>query len=695
MSNAPQEPPARHQGPQAGGFDFGQAWAVVVTEVRAIVRDRRAFFTAVVLPILLYPVMFLLMDVMEKNSEERVEAKTHRVALELSELPGDVAERLWATLAQEQWNLELVPADPACVAASRSAAPSAEDLLVEDSVVLAVAQAPPKDDGKLSPPRLELFFDAGDSDSQVAAGRLREAAAGLVETVERELILDTLGSDPAELVATKEVDLAPAEDAAGHALGKLLPLIAVLVLVSSASFASLSAFAGEREAGTLETLLVQPVPGVTLAAGKMAAIALVGFLALVGNAVSFLGSAAAGLGGLQGFSGDAMGAGAGRVLGGVALVFPTALFLCAATALVSARARTFREGQNLILPLTIFTTALAAPVAVDRVTLDPLLALIPVTGGTLAFRDALSGNLRTLPAAVAWLASSGWAWLLIRRVGHLLDAERLLREAAVAGETAARRIQSRRALAWGFGSVLLIFVVGGWLQAQSLVAGLTLTLWGLALGLALLSARGTARRAGESIPKALWLRAPRLPHLAVAILAAPGLARVVLWLADKQAQFLPIPQMQGEFVQALGDLSLWSSLFLFALSPGICEELLFRGAILSGLRRDLGPAKVIAWQALLFGLVHASIYRFVPTALLGAILASLTLRARSLWPAILLHSTYNAVLVSGLLDPGSSSAPGPAPWVATLLSPLATTLAALLALALFLRFPGRDDAPKR
>jgi membrane protease YdiL (CAAX protease family) len=86
-------------------------------------------------------------------------------------------------------------------------------------------------------------------------------------------------------------------------------------------------------------------------------------------------------------------------------------------------------------------------------------------------------------------------------------------------------------------------------------------------------------------------------------------------------------------------------LALVALSPAICEELFFRGALLSGLRRDLPVWRVIAIEMFFFGAVHMSIYRFLPTAILGGVLAALTLRARSLWPAVILHATYNGLLV--------------------------------------------------
>jgi sodium transport system permease protein len=118
-----------------------------------------------------------------------------------------------------------------------------------------------------------------------------------------------------------------------------------------------------------------------------------------------------------------------------------------------------------------------------------------------------------------------------------------------------------------------------------------------------------------------------------------------------QQEVLPLPSgydAEGAFGGLL-DLPAWALLFLVAASPAICEELLFRGALLSGLRRDQGAAKSIWTSALLFGLVHASIHRFLPTTILGALLAALSLSSRSLWPAIALHGAYNAILVLHML----------------------------------------------
>ena len=82
-------------------------------------------------------------------------------------------------------------------------------------------------------------------------------------------------------------------------------------------------------------------------------------------------------------------------------------------------------------------------------------------------------------------------------------------------------------------------------------------------------------------------------------------------------------------------------------TPGLVEELLFRGSLLSAMRKDWRWPRILAWQALYFALVHASIYRLLPTGILGALLAAIALRSRSVVPAMVLHISYNGLLVLG------------------------------------------------
>jgi len=660
------------------GPSFARATRTVArNEIRRLARDRRALFSAVLLPALIYPLVFHGQAWLQSFSKESMSAQTVRVALDLGSAPEPIALGLERLLGQEvpieivypgQLGLgevgdalrELQPAlyegQPEALVAERALV----GRLFEQDIDLLVLGAP----HAVLPARLLLrvHHDGSDETSNEALARTRRALDALERERRTELIHLALGvDDPARGLDLTAIDVASAEDAGGAALGRLLPLLAVLVLVSGGAFAALGTFAGEREAGTLETLLVQPVSSAVVAWGKFQAVLLVGLAALVCNVGSMLVSLSFGLGALPGLDpvhgGALLSAGGERLLLGALVFLPAGVMICALLALVSARARSFREGQHMLLPLSILVAVPAGVAGWTDLTLDPLLAVTPLFGPCLALRDALRGSLQAGPAWIAMAAGAGWAWLAIRALARTLDAERVLQQVDVERESGQRRMQSRGALRWGVASVLLVYGIGGWLQSRWPLGGLLGTLWILLPLLAFLAVRGTARRAKESLARALGLRRAALGHALGALLLAPALMQMNLGLAEFQERFMPLPAYALEAARQLtflDDLSPLTIFFVLAVSPAVCEELLFRGAILSGLRRDLSPARAALLQALLFAAAHMSIHRMAPTALIGFVLGALTLRSRSLYPAMLLHVGYNGMIA---LSDG-------APWLA-------------------------------
>lgn len=630
---------------------------VLVTELLGILRDRRALFAGLVLPALLYPLMFLGQGWLEDIAEETLEAKEVHIAVELAQLDEELRERVLQLLEQQVPIVidELPPgACDAIDAALQEGTPEAwmreselaQDILGTDGDLLLHALPDP------SAPENALFrmhFDGANDDSREARSRTNEALDTLREEQRTARFASDFGGDPAAGFVSRSLDLASDEDKGGALLGRLLPLIAVLVLLSGGSFAALAAFAGERESGTLETLLVQPVEGLKIVQGKFLAVLTASFATLVLNTASLLGCVALGLGKLPA-EGAAGGLGIDRILLGALLLVPVSLLVASVLCLVCGKARSFREGQNYILPLTLVAALPSALALSPEVELDPLLACVPIAGSALALREAMIGNLAWLPGLLAFSTTLGYAWLALRKLGTLFDGERALSDSRAPEELAQRRGQSRAALAWGWGGVFAVYLVGGLVQSLHPLWGLAATLWLLLPFAAWRAARGTARRAGESLRETLALRLPAPHHALAAVLLAPPLVRLAeTWIVWQQT-VLPLPSGMtdgGGLAEEILSLSPASLVFALAVSPGICEELFFRGAILSGLRRDLPAWRVVLWQAVLFGAVHASIYRFAPTAVLGALLAALTLRTRSLLPAVLLHIAYNGSLVLG------------------------------------------------
>jgi sodium transport system permease protein len=137
-------------------------------------------------------------------------------------------------------------------------------------------------------------------------------------------------------------------------------------------------------------------------------------------------------------------------------------------------------------------------------------------------------------------------------------------------------------------------------------------------------------------------------------------------------RLVPVPE---SLARSLGDLLLLGGkpfivvFVVFALTPAICEELLFRGLLLSGLRR-LGPTAAVVISSLLFGLAHASVYRLLPTAFLGALIGITRLRTRSILPGMIIHALNNGLALALLYySPpwaGDLLARGTLPWSLTL-----------------------------
>ena len=81
------------------------------------------------------------------------------------------------------------------------------------------------------------------------------------------------------------------------------------------------------------------------------------------------------------------------------------------------------------------------------------------------------------------------------------------------------------------------------------------------------------------------------------------------------------------------------------MTPAVCEEALFRGPILRGLRTRFSPLGAALLTGILFGLFHGDIWRFVPSALLGVGLSAIALASDSIVPAMVAHFVNNACLL--------------------------------------------------
>jgi sodium transport system permease protein len=112
--------------------------------------------------------------------------------------------------------------------------------------------------------------------------------------------------------------------------------------------------------------------------------------------------------------------------------------------------------------------------------------------------------------------------------------------------------------------------------------------------------------------------------------------------------FPPPPPGMAELLASMGaqDVPWWLPLLAFAVAPAVCEELAFRGFILSGLERARSPWVPIILSSAAFGVVHMIPQQVFNAMLLGIVLALLAIVSRSLWPGLAFHFLFNGSQVA-------------------------------------------------
>ncbi len=88
------------------------------------------------------------------------------------------------------------------------------------------------------------------------------------------------------------------------------------------------------------------------------------------------------------------------------------------------------------------------------------------------------------------------------------------------------------------------------------------------------------------------------------------------------------------------------AVLIFVLIGPVVEELMLRGVVLTALERRLGRWWGIVLSALMFATLHGTLWQMLPMTFLGLALGRLASGRRSLWPAVILHVAYNAVIIA-------------------------------------------------
>jgi sodium transport system permease protein len=315
------------------------------------------------------------------------------------------------------------------------------------------------------------------------------------------------------------------------------------------------------------------------------------------------------------------------------------------------------------MPVYLPCSFLGVAPVLPGIELDRVTAWVPVVNITLLIKASLVGRASAELAFFALASSALYAALALLVAARVFANDEVLLggdgRSAVTGW--ARSIRSEVGPGAGIfafaAAMTLVFYVSGALAPLSLPLKIAVVQLGCFLAPALLCAAvfGGWRRS------TFGLHAPSSRVLSGAVvlgLSVWSLASLAVWLVPPPADLI----QELAATLSLPGVPLPVVWLVLAVLPAVCEEFFFRGLLMGAFAR-LGPTAALVSTSLLFGLAHGSVYRMLPTTMLGAVLAFVRLRSGSVLPGMVLHGVHNALLVTVIrLRPELAEATGAPAW---------------------------------
>ncbi|MDZ7779452.1 MAG: type II CAAX endopeptidase family protein [Gemmatimonadota bacterium] len=606
-------------------------------ELRMLARDTRMLLIAFVLPLVVFPALILVMRAVERGEAERMEETVFTYAVS--------GER-------EDWTRALLLAalDEAEAAATDSAGPRMrfEERQVEQPDSLLAAEhlhVVVEGFGAADAPGVRLHYRASSDLSRAAASDLAERLER-VRGARRDsaLVAAGLPVPPDRVAEVVPRNIAGAEREGGALLGLALTPFVLLLMLTGGSIAAVDTLSGEKERGTLETLLTTGLARADIVRAKVLAIVLLGLVLVAVNTANLL--VYLGLGVIELPEHLALSLTALDTLLVLLLLAPLTVLVASALLLLSGRVDGYKEFQIAFFPVLLVFVALSVAGMLPGMELRSAIAFVPVAGIGVAVREVVLSQHDWPFLLITWCATAGAGYGLTRLTERSLSAERLIGGGAVdpAELQGGPALFPRRVLRWFAVIWALFFTVSLWFGEALGIRGQVF------VNLVVLFGGGTALmiRVYRLDPvRVLFLRAPPPAAWVAVLIGAPAAYLAGIGLAELiDAYVFPVPESVLESFGnvLLGDsLPMWQLLLFLAVLPGVFEEIAFRGVLLHGLSARLRPVTLCLVVGALFGLFHVALFRIVPTAFLGVLLAATVLLTGSVLPAMLWHALNNAI----------------------------------------------------
>ena len=356
---------------------------VIRKELIDTLRDRRTLLSAVVLPAVAIPLLLLVVAKIQTVIAEKDARKALTVGLV------DTPDAFQQLMEQDS-SFTLTFVDEA----------AGQRAVADDSLDALIAFAPDFTDqlGQMKPGTVRWYFKSTNAQVQSRLSvPLEQYRDRLTEQRLAQLTIRAETLTPLEVI---EQDVASEREQMGQLVGGFLPYLFIILCFTGCMYPALDIISGEKERGTLETLLTAPSDRLSILVGKMLTIALMGLvsalIAVGGMAIGvhFLPQIPAAF--LTMINGVLS---ASFITTLVLMLLPLTLFFAGLLTAIVVRAKSFKEAQSYATPVSFLVIMPAALAIAPGIALDGQTVWIPILNVALATKAAVAGTLAPVQLA--------------------------------------------------------------------------------------------------------------------------------------------------------------------------------------------------------------------------------------------------------------------------------------------------------
>lgn len=367
-------------------------------ELKDITRDRKTLTMMLIIPLLVYPMLFVGISKYMTSQTEKAGQEILRIAI-----INNGNEKNFEDFIAQFPNSSLIKIADTIVA---------KDLILGDSIDAAYYFPPGYDTSlaKLEPTNFQYFYTSTNNEFAVAFIENINYAyqQNLINNKLAEVNISETILEPAKSIAR---NLATSREQLGSIVGGILPYFFIIFCMVGCMYPAIDLAAGEKERGSLETLLVSSASRMEIYIGKLLTVTLSGFISAMASIAGLIISAQ--MVGSDASSGDdsmqitSLLNGIiepGSIILMLVILLPLNIFFAAITLMLSIYAKSFKEAQSMITPLMILIVFPSIFGMLPGVTLDYKTALIPILNVSLGAKEIISGNIEIGPMIVTYVA---------------------------------------------------------------------------------------------------------------------------------------------------------------------------------------------------------------------------------------------------------------------------------------------------